>query len=80
LAAREAFSAKPAGMIMRKLLLVGMGLCLFGALWRAEEEEDGMAVAMSPFLAALALEAGIFLLRRHQTSLLSASKPPGHTV
>ena len=66
-------------MIMRKLLLVGMGLCLFGALWRAEEEEDGMAVAMSPFLAALALEAGIFLLRRHQTSLLSASKPPGHT-
>jgi hypothetical protein len=60
-------------MIMRKLLLVGMGLCLFGALWRAEEEEDGMAVAMSPFLAALALEAGIFLLRRHQTSLLGAS-------
>jgi hypothetical protein len=65
-------------MIMRKLLLVGMGLCLFGALWRAEEEEDGMAVALSPFLAALALEAGIFLLRRHQTSLLGASRPRGH--
>ena len=55
---------------MRKLLLVGLGLCLFGALWRAEEEEDGAAVALSPFLAALALEAGIFMLRRHQGSLL----------
>jgi hypothetical protein len=62
-------------MIMRKLLLVGMGLCLVGALWRVEEEEDGAAVALSPFLAALALEAGIFLLRRHQTSLLGASGP-----
>jgi len=58
---------------MRKLLLVGMGLCLVGALWRVEEEEDGTAVALSPFLAALALEAGIFLLRRHQTSLLGVS-------
>ena len=57
---------------MRKLLLMGLGLCLFGALWRAEEEEDGAAVALSPFLAALALEAGIFLLRRHQGSLLGA--------
>ncbi len=55
---------------MRKLLMVGLGLCVFGALWKAEEEEDGMAVAMSPFLAALAIEAGIFLLRRHQGSLL----------
>ena len=58
---------------MRKLLLVGLGLCIFGALWRAEEEEDGMAVSLSPFLAALALEAGIFLLRRHQSSLLGVS-------
>ena len=33
-------------------------------------EEDGTAVAMSPFLAALAIEAGIFLLRRHQSNLL----------
>jgi hypothetical protein len=57
---------------MRKLLLVGLGLCLFGALWRAEEEEDGAAVALSPFLAALALEAGIFMLRRHQGSLLGS--------
>jgi len=55
---------------MRKLLLVGIGLCAVGALWKAEEEEDGMAIAMSPFLAALAIEAGIFLLRRHQGALL----------
>lgn len=58
---------------MRKFLLVGLGLCLFGALWRVEEEEDGAAVALSPFLAALALEAGIFLLRRHQGSLLGTA-------
>src|ERR1700723_1358123 len=58
---------------MRKFLLVGLGLCLFGALWRAEEEEDGTAVALSPFLAALALEGGIFMLRRHQGSFLGLS-------
>jgi hypothetical protein len=39
-------------------------------LWRAEQEEDGTLVALSPFLAALALEAGIFMLRRHQNQLL----------
>lgn len=59
---------------MRKLLLAGLGLCLFGALWRVEEEEDGVVVALSPFLAALALEAGIFLLRRHQAPLLADSR------
>lgn len=59
---------------MRKLLMIGLGLCVVGALWKAEEEEeDGAVVAMSPFLAALALEAGIFLLRRHQGSLLGAT-------
>ena len=31
---------------MQKLLLVGLGLCAFGALWKAEEEEDGMAIAL----------------------------------
>ena len=56
---------------MRKLLIVGLGLCVFGALWKAEEEEDGAVVALSPFLAALAIEAGIFLLRRHQNGLLN---------
>lgn len=58
---------------MRKLLMIGLGLCVVGALWKAEEEEDGADVAMSPFLAALAMEAGIFLLRRHQGSLLGAT-------
>jgi len=57
---------------MRKFLLIGLGLCLLGSLWKAEEEEDGAAVALSPFLAALALETGIFLLRRHQGSLLGS--------
>ena len=57
---------------MRKLLLIGLGLCALGAMWRVEEEEDGVVVAMSPFLAALAIETGIFLLRRHQGSLLGA--------
>lgn len=60
---------------MRKLIMIGLGLCAFGALWRAEDEEDGMAIAMSPFLAALAIEAGIFFLRRQQGSLLGASYP-----
>ena len=60
---------------MRKLLLIGLGLCVVGALWKVEEEEDGVVVAMSPFLAALALEAGIFMLRRHQGLLLGTVKP-----
>jgi hypothetical protein len=60
---------------MRKMLMIGLGLCALGALWNDEEEEDGMAVALSPFLAALAIEAGIFLLRRHQGSLLGATRP-----
>jgi hypothetical protein len=58
---------------MRNLLYVGLGLCVLGALWTAEEEEDAAAVALSPFLAALAIEVGIFLLRRHQGSLM---RPP----
>ncbi len=59
---------------MRKLLMIGLGLCALGALWRAEEEEDGPVIALSPFLAALAIEAGIFLLRRHQGALLMQPK------
>jgi len=58
---------------MHKLIMIGLGLCAVGALWRAEEEEDGTAIAMSPFLAALAIEAGIFFLRRHQGTLLGAT-------
>jgi len=60
---------------MRKLLMIGLGLCALGALWKVEEEEDGAVVAMSPFLAALAIEAGIFLLRRHQGGLLGSVRP-----
>ena len=55
---------------MRKLLLIAAGLFAFGALWKAEAEEDGTAVALSPFVAALAIEIGIVLLRRKQTRLL----------
>ncbi len=57
---------------MQKYLLIGLGLCAFGALWKWEKDEDGTAVAASPFLAALAIEIGVFLLRRHQTQLLRA--------
>jgi hypothetical protein len=60
---------------MHRFLLIGLGLCIAGAMWKAEEEEDGRTVALSPFLAALAIEAGIFLLRRHQGSLLCAAGP-----
>ena len=60
---------------MRKLLFAGLGLCAIGALWKVEEEEDGVVVALSPFLAALAIEVGVFLLRRHQGSLLGAVQP-----
>ena len=58
---------------MRKLLLIGLGLCPLGPSWKVEEEEDGVAIALSPFLAAMAIETGIFLLRRHQNSLLGAT-------
>jgi hypothetical protein len=56
---------------MRKFLMIAIGLCAFGALWEAEEEADGPVIALSPLLAVLAIEAGIFLLRRHQTQLLA---------
>ena len=56
---------------MQRWMWIGLGLCAFGALWKAEEDEDGAVVALSPFLAALAIETGIFLLRRHQNTLLA---------
>ena len=58
---------------MRKLLMIAAGLCAFGALWKAEAEEDGAAVALSPFIAAIAIEIGILLLRRRQSSLLDSA-------
>ena len=60
---------------MRKFLVAGLVLCAVGALWKIEEEEDGVAIAMAPFLAALAIEAGIFLLRRHQNTLVGKTYP-----
>ena len=56
---------------MRRLIVIGLTLCTLGAIWKFEEEEDGAAPALSPFLAALAIEAGIFLIRRHQGALLN---------
>ena len=56
---------------MRKLLLIAVGIFAFAALWREEAEEDGVAVALSPFIAALAIEIGILVLRRHQTRILA---------
>ena len=47
---------------MRKLILATLGLLAFAALWKKEAQEDGMGVALSPFIAALALEIGVFLL------------------
>ena len=58
---------------MRKLLMIAAGLCAFGALWKAEAEEDGAAVALSPFIAAIAIEIGILLLRRRQSSLFDSA-------
>lgn len=49
---------------MRRLLLIAVGFFAFAALWREEAEEDGIGVALSPFLAALAIEIGIFILRQ----------------
>jgi hypothetical protein len=54
---------------MRTLILLGLGLCAAGALSTKQQHQQG--VALTPFLAALAMEAGIFLLRRHQGSLLA---------
>jgi len=57
---------------MQKLILIGAGLFLFGALLKKEAREDGTAVALSPFIAALAIEAVIVLLRRDQSRLIDA--------
>jgi len=56
---------------MRKLLMITAGLCAFAALWKKESDEDGPAIALSPFLAALAIEAAVLLLRREQSNLMT---------
>jgi hypothetical protein len=43
------------GKTMRKLILIGLGVYGLAALWRAEEKEDGLLVALSPFIAAIAI-------------------------
>jgi hypothetical protein len=60
---------------VRKFLLIVAGLSIFGAMWHAEAEEDGPAIALSPFLAALAIEAAILLLTRKGNDLLSEGGP-----
>ena len=40
---------------MRKLILIGLGIYGLAAVWRAEEREDGLLVALSPFVAAIAI-------------------------
>jgi hypothetical protein len=42
-------------MIMRKLMWIGLGLTALAAVWKFEQDEDGTAIALSPFLAALAI-------------------------
>ena len=42
---------------MRKLILAGLGLYTLAAIWKFEEEEDGLLIALAPFAAALALIA-----------------------
>jgi hypothetical protein len=51
---------------MRKLILIGLGLYGLAALWRAEEKEDGLLVALSPFIAAIAIAV---LTQRDRTAL-----------
>jgi hypothetical protein len=61
--------------MMSKLLLVGLALCAAGALVRAEEDPEKEGTPLTPFLAALAIEVGIFLLRRRQGALLYQREP-----
>jgi hypothetical protein len=57
---------------MHKLLLIAIGLCAFGALWKIEAEEDGADVAFAPFLAAVAI--GVLLFGERQGKRV-ASRP-----
>jgi len=58
---------------MRKMLLILAGIFAFAALWKKEADEDGVGIAASPFLAALAIDAAILLLSRKRNTLLSDS-------
>jgi hypothetical protein len=56
---------------MRKLILIGIALCAAGALSRPRPDDDDDDEIVPGFLAALAIEMGVFLLRRHQGKLLN---------
>jgi hypothetical protein len=51
---------------MRKLLIAALGLGAFALAWKKEEEADGLLVALSPFLAAFAIELAIEKLQQRQ--------------
>ena len=57
---------------MRKIILIGVALAAVGALIETDEDRkrDGNDPHLASFLAALAIEAGIFLLRRRQNAIL----------
>ncbi|HTT97355.1 MAG TPA: hypothetical protein VMF58_04860 [Rhizomicrobium sp.] len=55
---------------MRKFLMIMTGVCAFAALWKEEAKEDGAAIALSPFLGALAIEAIILLLTSKRNAML----------
>jgi hypothetical protein len=40
---------------MRRLAILGAGLLMLGVIIKFEKDEDGLLVAISPFLAALAI-------------------------
>ncbi len=56
---------------MKVWTILGLGLTAL-ALLKFEKDQDGKAIALSPILAALALEAGVILLRRRQSRLLAS--------
>lgn len=51
---------------MRGLLLVLLGLFTLGAVWKFEKKNDGTLIALSPFIAAIAIMA---LTRRERQEL-----------
>jgi hypothetical protein len=52
---------------MRKVVWAILGITALAAVWKFEEDEDGTAVALSPFLAALAI--AILVPRRRDADL-----------
>jgi len=57
---------------MRKFLMIVAGICLFGALWKKEAEEDGVAIALSPLFAVFVIEVALFMLGQERRELRDA--------